>query len=350
MRKCLPLFAIFALSLPAAFAGITVTSPSSGSSVSSPVHFVASATSSCAKGVAAMGVYDANVLKTTSKGSKLDTSVSLSSGTHSNVVIQYWDNCGGSNKTRFSLNVGGVTTNPSTSLPSNAKTFANLEDQKGWLAYGELPPIYDICTNCRPKVTWGYVQGITSPAVGTVSTRFDVGGEVPYSDALFVNHLVGDGTTQNLPDRDGTLMNTIRHMVYDVYIYSDHIERAHAIEFDLGLNVSGRAMMFGTQCRTEANKVWSVWDQPNHKWVDTPIPCGIQDGKWTHVTVKFYRSSDNHQTYESITQNGQTYNLGWTYNSIPSAWHGLVTNFQLDGNKTQADYSVFLDKLNISYY
>jgi hypothetical protein len=296
-----------------------------------------------------MGVYDANVLKTTSKGSQLDTSVSLSTGTHSNVVVQYWDNCGGSNKFRFSLNVG-TSTSPSTSLPSNAKTFANLEDQKGWLAYGELPPIYDICTGCRPKVTWGYVQGITSPAVGTVSTRFDVGGYVPYSDALFVNHLVGDGTTQNLPDRDGTLMNTIRHMVYDVYIYSDHIERAHAIEFDLGLNVSGRAMMFGTQCRTEANKVWSVWDQPNHKWVDTPIPCGIQDGKWTHVTVKFYRSSDNHQTYESITQNGQTYNLGWTYNSIPSAWHGLVTNFQLDGNKTQEDYSVFIDKLNISYY
>jgi hypothetical protein len=351
MRKCLPLFAIsiFALSLPAAFAGITLTSPGTGSSVASPVHFVASATSSCAKGVAAMGVYDANVLKTTAKGSKLDVSVALSTGTHSNVVVQYWDYCGGSNKWRFSLNVTS-STSPSTSLPSTAKTFANLEDQKGWLAYGELPPVYDICTDCSPKVTWGFKQGITSPAVGTVSTRFDVGGDVPYSDALFVNHLIGDGTTQNMPDRDGTILNSIRHIVYDVYVYSDHIERAHAIEFDMGLNVSGRAMMLGTECRTEAIKVWAVWDNPGHKWVNTTIPCEILDGKWNHLIIKFYRSSDNHMTYESITLNGKTYNLNWTYNSEPTAWHGMVANFQLDGNKYQNDYSVYLDKLNISYY
>ena len=58
-------------------------------------------------------------------------------------------------------------------------------------------------------------------------------------------------------------MNSIRHMVYDVYFYGDHLDLAHALEFDIGLNVSGRAMMFGTECRMEGNKLWAVWDNPN---------------------------------------------------------------------------------------
>ncbi len=46
------------LSLPA-FAGVTLTSPGNGVTVGSPVHFVASGTSACSKGVAAMGIYTA---------------------------------------------------------------------------------------------------------------------------------------------------------------------------------------------------------------------------------------------------------------------------------------------------
>ena len=40
--------------------GVSVSSPASGSTVGSPVHFVATAGStSCAKGVASMGIYKA---------------------------------------------------------------------------------------------------------------------------------------------------------------------------------------------------------------------------------------------------------------------------------------------------
>ena len=353
MRKCLPvssiaIFVVFLISSPCAFAGITVSSPGSGSAVQSPVHFVASASaSSCSGGVAAMGVYDNNVLMATQSGSNLDTQVALTSGAHSNVVIQYWDRCGNAVKTRFSLNVDVVANASSSTSPG--RTLANVEEYKGWLSYGELAPVYDICSGCQPLVTWGIKQGVPLSGGIASATRFDLGGSVKYSDALFVNHLIGDGTTQNIPDSNGTILKSIGHLTYSVDFYSDHMELAHALEFDLGLNHSGRAHMFGTECRTEGNKVWAVWDNPGHKWVDTSIPCEALDGKWNHLVLEFTHTSDNHLVYDSITLNGNKRTLGWTYDSTTSSWHGLVVNFQLDGNKTQADYSVYLNKLNITY-
>src|SRR5262249_36186870 len=82
-----------------AFAGVTVSSPSPSGTVQSPVHFVASATTPvCSAGIATMGIYDNDVLMITDPGSHIDTHVSLSDGTHNNVVIQYWDFCGHSSK------------------------------------------------------------------------------------------------------------------------------------------------------------------------------------------------------------------------------------------------------------
>src|SRR5690349_966962 len=103
-----PLFAFLgfvSVSSTAAFAGITITSPGSGSTVQSRVHFVASSTSGCAKGIDAMGVYDGSVLMATTDGDKMDTEVALTQGTHSNIIIQNWDKCGGFTKVKISLKV-----------------------------------------------------------------------------------------------------------------------------------------------------------------------------------------------------------------------------------------------------
>ena len=354
MRKCFFLLLtgllFLSVSSTSAFAGITITSPGSGSSVLSPVHFVASSTSGCSRGIAAMGVYDGDVLMATTDGPKMDTNVSLTDGTHNNIVVQNWDLCGGYTKVRISLKVGS-STSPDT-IPSTAKTFAAVENFKGWHGFGELAPRYEICTTCTSKVTWGFAQGVTAPAGGasTTATRFSLGGIVPYSDALFSNHVIGDGTTQGIPDSSGSIMNSIRHMVYDVYFYGANLGSAHALEFDIGLNVSGRAMMFGTECRMEGNRLWAIWDNPNQRWVDTRVPCEAVSGKWNHLVIKFSHTSDHKLIYNSITLNGKTTAINWTNNSIPSSWHGMVINFQLDGNKLQTDFSVYLDKLNITYY
>jgi hypothetical protein len=83
-----------------AAAGVTVTSPTAGSTVPSPVHVVASGTSSV--GVAAMQIYADGQLVYTVNSSSIDTNIPLSAGNHT-LVIKMWDNNG--NPTSKSLTI-----------------------------------------------------------------------------------------------------------------------------------------------------------------------------------------------------------------------------------------------------
>ena len=88
-----------------AFGGVTVSSPISGSTIGSSVKFVASATTSCSKGVASMGIYPTtNQLAYVVKGNQLNTSLNLNPGTY-NVTVQEWDNCGSATKTKVPITV-----------------------------------------------------------------------------------------------------------------------------------------------------------------------------------------------------------------------------------------------------
>ena len=98
--------------------GVTVTSPVSGSTVGTPAAFVASATSTCAKGVAAMGVYVNNSLIYQAAGSTLSAPIALAPGNQT-AVVQEWDYCGGSMTTPVSVTVTGTT-------------ITNLQAAPGW--------------------------------------------------------------------------------------------------------------------------------------------------------------------------------------------------------------------------
>jgi phospholipase C len=99
----------FALTLAAVtpvFAAVTVSSPTAGSTVTSPVHYGATATApTCAKGVAAMGIYVNNSLVYTVNGATLNTSLTLAKGAE-HTVVEEWDNCGGATYTTEDIFVG----------------------------------------------------------------------------------------------------------------------------------------------------------------------------------------------------------------------------------------------------
>ncbi len=100
--------ALLLCALPA-FASVTVTSPKSGSTVSSPVSYVATATTTCSKGVSSMGVYVNNQLIQKEKGASLNLSIALSPGTYSNTVVEEWDLCGGATYTKVPITVSGTS-------------------------------------------------------------------------------------------------------------------------------------------------------------------------------------------------------------------------------------------------
>lgn len=93
-----------AFSLPV----VTVSAPTNGAQTTSPVHYVASASSpDCQQGIAAMRIYTApGVGPYTVQGDHLDTNVSLAPGSY-NTVVQAWDNCGGVGKTPVNLTITG---------------------------------------------------------------------------------------------------------------------------------------------------------------------------------------------------------------------------------------------------
>jgi phospholipase C len=96
--------ALFAYAATAS-ATVSVTSPSNGATVTSPVHYVATATSStCSDGVASMGIYDDNKLVYEVSGASLNTELTLSAGSQ-NTVVEEWDYCGGATTAPIDLTV-----------------------------------------------------------------------------------------------------------------------------------------------------------------------------------------------------------------------------------------------------
>ncbi|HZD75862.1 MAG TPA: Ig-like domain-containing protein, partial [Acidobacteriaceae bacterium] len=90
-----------------AFATVTVTSPKSGATVTSPVSFVATATTTtCSKGVSTMGIYVNNKLTYVVNGTKMNTTLSLAAGSYS-TTVEEWDHCGGASYTKVSITVSG---------------------------------------------------------------------------------------------------------------------------------------------------------------------------------------------------------------------------------------------------
>lgn len=322
-------------------AGVHVNSPSNNSTVGSPVNFVATATTDCSRGVASMGIYTAPYqLVYTVGGAGLNTSLSLSPGTY-NATVQEWDHCGGSTSTPVTITVG-----------SSGKTFWNVHGSGGWNGYAQQPPNYGDCTSCTPsgpQTTWAMYQGVKNPTLSGNSTQYNIGGTEGYTDVLWNNHLIGDFSSQGLPDTSHTLVPTLHNFTYDVYFWGNNLGAAQGLEFDVNQFFGGMGFTWGTECRIAGGNEWDVWNNAG-KWLPTGIACNPNNNAWNHLVLQVQRTSDNHLTYQSITLNGQTHVLNWTYSPFSApGWYGITVNYQMDGNYKQSPYTVFVDKLNFTY-
>jgi hypothetical protein len=327
--------------------GVRVSAPANMSSVSSPVNFVATAITSCAKGVSAMGIYTApGVLAYHAKGSNLNANLSLASGTYS-TVVQEWDNCGGTAKTPVTITVGSGPT-------PGSNTFTNLHQRGGWNGYALLPTSYAICTSCSPtgpQATWSRWTGITSPSVSGNATQHNIGGQTQYADILWNNHLIGDFSSQGLPDYNHAIVPNVHNFVYDVYFFANNISLSQALEFDINQFFNGMGFIWGHECRIAGGHQWDIWDNVNQHWIATGIPCNPINNAWNHLVIKVQRTSSDQLLFQSITLNGSTATLNHLENhGNGHNWFGITVNYQQDGNVHQQPYSVWLDKFNFSYW
>jgi major membrane immunogen (membrane-anchored lipoprotein) len=324
---------------------VKVTSPANNSTVSSPVQYVATAVTNCSKGVAAIGIYTASgVLAYTSNGASLDTSLSLAAGTY-NTTVQEWDNCGGSAKTPITITVSGGGS-------SGGGTFWSLQSEtSGWTGYGLLPPSYAICSGCKPSgpnVTWSWTPYISNPSLDGKSVKTTIGGTEAFADVLWNNHLIGDFSSQGLPDSNKTLTPTLHNFTYDVWFYLSNNTAPQALEFDINQFVNGESYIWGHECRVAGGNEWDTWSNPGQYWVPSGIGCWPVVG-WNHLVLKVQRTSDGHLLFESISLNGVTNTLNRYDSPTNTSWYGITVNYQIDGNKSQTPYTVYLDELNFTW-
>jgi hypothetical protein len=322
--------------------GVYVTSPANHSTVGSPTNFAATATTTCSLGVASMGIYTAPYkLAYTGNGASLNTKLALSPGTY-NTTVEEWDKCG-----------GAATTPVTITVNSSGQTFWNLHSAGGWNGYAQQPPHYSDCTWCTPSgpgTTWAMYQKIKSPTLSGNSTQYNLGGTMDYSDVLWNNHLIGDFSSQGLPDTNHTLVPTLHNFTYDVWFYSSNIASSQALEFDINQFLNGLAFTWGHECRVEGGNEWDVWDNVHYKWVPTGISCYPMQNAWNHLIIQVERTASDQLLYQSITLNGETHTLNWTYPPYSEpGWWGITVNYQMDGDYKQSAYTVYLDQLNFTY-
>ena len=331
-----------------AFAGVSVSAPTNNSNVASSVQYVATGSTSCSQGISAMGIYSApGKLAYKVSGAKINTVLNFSPGTY-NTVVQQWDHCGWSATKTVTINVGG------SGSGGSGKTFTNLHQKGGWQGYALLPTSYAICSSCKssgPQLTWWRGTGINSPSVSGNSTQHHIGGQTQYADALWNNHLIGDFSSQGLPDNSKTLIPSLHNFTYDLYFYAKNIGLSQALEFDINQFFNGMGFIWGHECRIAGGHEWDIWDNVNKHWIKTGISCNPINNAWNHLVLQVQRTSNNQLIFKSITLNGKTSALNHTEgHGNGHNWYGVTINYQQDGNKSQAPYDIWLDKVNFSYW
>jgi len=194
-------------------------------------------------------------------------------------------------------------------------------------------------------------QGINSPSITGKATAFSMGGRTPYSDVLWTNPLIGNFSSQGLPDPNHTIIPNITNFTYDTYFYGSNLEQSQVLEFDINQYFNGWGYTWGQQCRIAGGHQFDIWDNVNAKWVPTGIPCNPVDNSWNHLTLQVHRTWDNKLQYHSITLNGVTSIIDWYYPPFSVGnWYGVTANFQMDGNYQQAPYTVYVDKFSLTYW
>jgi hypothetical protein len=325
----------------ASFAGVTVSSPAPGSTAGSPVHFVASATST--HPVTSMRIYVDNLSVYLVSASSLNTSVPLSAGSHS-VVVQAWDSTGAVFKMPLTLTVGGTSPTPTPTpaptptpvgglppAPAGAVVKSNIDQMTGW----------ESCTVCAganaagPPAVFSMVENQASPALDGLAAKFSISGTTPYSDALWWKQLGAADTATNLK--------------YDVDFYITNPGVAQALEFDNNQSNGSHKFIYGTQCNIKAGH-WDVWGNAAGNWISTGVACSAPTAfVWHHLTWEFQRTATN-VIFVGFTYDGVTHYVNRSYPARGSGVHEMNVAFQMDGDFAMHAYSTWLDKVTLAYW
>jgi hypothetical protein len=218
-----------------------------------------------------------------------------------------------------------------SAAPSNAKTIANIQKLSGWQTCSGA------CSATAPTV-FSMTQGVASPSLSGASARFQLlSGTSPFGGALWFKFLgAADSAT---------------HFVFDLYFYMDNPSAPQALEFNVSQSTGGSRYEFSTQCEMVNTRSWRVWDPVAKKWAATAAPCVQPPPKvWNHLVWELERNSSGQVVFTAVTLNGNRSQVNVKMGRTADSQSGIDIGFQLDANRTATPYSVWLDKVSLTYW
>ncbi|HEY0563999.1 MAG TPA: hypothetical protein VGC88_00370 [Terriglobales bacterium] len=217
-------------------------------------------------------------------------------------------------------------------IPANAQVFTNIDEMTGWAQC-------DKCAGANgngPVTPHAMAQLLPTPALDGKSTQFTISPTAAYGDALWWKQL---GAKPNAT-----------HFVYDLWFYIQNPTVSQALEFDANQSLGGHKYIFGTQCNLRGSKQWEIWTSSQH-WAATGVSCSAITGMaWHHLVWEFERTSSSQVHFVAVTLDGTRSYLDKLADPIASSAKELNVAFQMDADSKQDSYSVWLDKVQLTYW
>jgi hypothetical protein len=242
-------------------------------------------------------------------------------------IFTLFTGCGGKMTTAAS-----PTANPGTgaATPSNAQVISDIQKLAGW----------ENCTTCTGSATAVYTmtQGVTTPALSGSSAQFQVlPGTLPFGGALWFKFLGAQ--------------NAATHFVYDLFFYVDNPAAAQAIEFNVSQSDGQNRYSFSTQCDLKGAKAWRVWDPISNQWMASAVSCAVPVANtWNHLVWEFERDASGNVIFDAVTVNGNRGVVNLKMAHTADTEQGVDIAYQSDANLNGTPYSVYLDKVNLTYW
>ena len=353
-----------------ASAQITITSPTTGSTVSMPVWLRAHA-SSCNGSANMTGIgYSINNSPFITWGTNLtdiDTTdyrfaSQPSPGAQYTIQFKAWSDKGACQAVPVVVNVSGPVTTTKTNVDQNP-------NDQGW------NPLACPNTNSTANATnwfWQWDSGTARCTYSDSSTYIAPSGSpsIDGTSRLFYVDWTSWAPNTSPGERSSELFGNdaaATHFVYDTYIYLNDPTHIQNLEMDTNqvYNSSGDVLIYGLQCAHSSGS-WEYTINkgtkalPQDTWVPSTLAC--DPWKWTpkswhHVQLVVHRVNEN-AYYDSITWDGKTTSLT---SSGPSAFGlkwlpegNLLLNFQIDGVPTAvgngANATLYIDGMTMIYW
>ncbi len=306
---------------------VSILQPANNSTVSTSVRVQASVSGTNVTGTK---IYLDGVSVYKTSGARLDTTISLTPGTH-RIAIQAYESDGSTGKSAVYVNASATATDT-----TNLTVITRLEEKTDWQTCGN-------CGNTGGSVgqtaSYSMTRGISSPSKDGSSAKFWIGGPYAYKNGYWYIR----------PPAPTKPVSYLRYE-FDLYIPKAYANAPQAIEFECQQRINGYKYNFAWQANY-AGGTWRIFDYVNRKWDSSGLSLTkFTPDTWHHIVAEYHVEGTN-AVHDALTIDGirRTVGIKHAGKYVGGTGRSFTSAFQLDLNKYATDYYVYVDGLKVSY-